>query len=233
MTYFGDDLAPLLFPPTKGDFGFHQGKILTWNQSTAEGTVEVAGVTLVNVPVLNSTEVPLLEPGHIVGLMRWKTSYFMLGRIVIPGSSEVSSFPDAQKGAGATQLGFSVSTTRTPVASAVITVPNWANQALVMAVSSATVNNPTGTPQFVYNVATISGGWGGEPYTLVANGGYGHVSSSTQYLIGVGSYDVSFGGEIPLGNLITVTSTLRAGAALAASGSNISNIHAIAMFRKV
>lgn len=225
MSFAPDDLGPLLFPPVRGDFGFHQGKVVTWNQSTGENTVLVAGATLVDVPILNGTEVPLLEPDHIVGMLRFKSSYFILGRIIIPNTPDIGALPGMLAGVGATELGFSVSASRVAKATAQFTVPDWANQASVLAVSNATVHNPTGTPEFVYNVATVSGGWGGEPFTLVSNGGYGFVGSSTQYLLGEGTED-------GLGSTITVTSTIRASNTLAASAANITNIHAIATFRK-
>lgn len=225
MSYASDDLAPLLFPPIRGDFGFHQGKVVTWNQETGQNTILMAGATLVDVPILNGTEVPLLEPDHIVGMLRWKSSYFIMGRIIIPNTPGIGALPGMLQGAGATEINFSVSTSRVAKATAVFTVPAWANQASVMAVSNATVFNTSGTPEFIYNVATISGGWGGEPFTLAPNGGYGYVGSSSQFLFGEGA-------ETGLGSTVTVTSTIRASASLSAAGSNITNIHAIAIFRK-
>lgn len=61
---------------------FHTGEIITWNSTTATNTVRVQGVILNNLPVLTSAGSVGLEPGVTVGLLKVRTQYFILGRIV-------------------------------------------------------------------------------------------------------------------------------------------------------
>lgn len=61
---------------------FHTGEIITWNSTTATNTVRVQGVVLNNLPVLTSAGSVGLEPGVTVGLLKVRTQYFILGRIV-------------------------------------------------------------------------------------------------------------------------------------------------------
>lgn len=83
--YAGDDLTPLLAPTAPADLGLHQGVIQAWDNSTGTNTITVAGATLTDVPVLNTGSVVTLQAGQVVAVLRWKTSYFVLGRITAPG----------------------------------------------------------------------------------------------------------------------------------------------------
>lgn len=80
-----------LFTRNSPDVGYHQGVIQTWNVQTGENTVSVVGSILSNLPMLNITEALVLRPGHVVGLLRFKTNYFILGRIVIPDTPDFFS----------------------------------------------------------------------------------------------------------------------------------------------
>lgn len=64
------------------EISFHQGKILSWSGSGGTNTIEVAGTPLQNLPVLTSAGLISLREGDVVGVLRYKTSYFVLGRIV-------------------------------------------------------------------------------------------------------------------------------------------------------
>lgn len=86
-----DDLTPLLLTGNTGelpDLGFHQGVVLAWNTQTGENVIRVAGSDFANLHMLNITEALVLEPGHVVGLLRFKNVYFILGRIVEPATNE-------------------------------------------------------------------------------------------------------------------------------------------------
>ncbi|MFI6759357.1 hypothetical protein ACIBF5_09475 [Micromonospora sp. NPDC050417] len=65
--------------------------IVAWNRITCANTVAVAGGTLTNLPILNSTEALLLQPGSVVSLITWQGSWAILGRLVIPGTPEAAS----------------------------------------------------------------------------------------------------------------------------------------------
>jgi hypothetical protein len=71
------------------DFGFHQGLVLEWNSNNSTNRIRVAGSDLDNLSVLTSAGSVSLEPGTIVGILRYRTSYFVLGRVVSPGSGLV------------------------------------------------------------------------------------------------------------------------------------------------
>lgn len=228
-----DDLAPLFAGQDKPDVGFHQGRVMSWNLGSSENTISMAGAVLSNVPVLNGTEPLLLKEGDVVGMLRFKTSYFVLGRIIVPGQTELGSLPGLQQGVGATETSFSLSSDSVNVASAVFQVPEWANQALVMCNAHATVNNVEATPRFVYLAATVSGGYGGEMYTDIAAGGYGNLGASTQYLMGAESYDVGLDGPVGLGSQITVAARMRSGGDTGSSVFNIASVHATVTFRRV
>lgn len=86
MSYASDDLVPLLAPPPQSGLGFRQGVILTWDQTTAENTIQVAGATLTNLSVLNTSEAQLLSPGDVVGILTAGPSWFIMGRITVPAT---------------------------------------------------------------------------------------------------------------------------------------------------
>lgn len=85
-----DDITPLFTQPSLPlpDIGFHQGIITAWNSQTGENEIAVLGTNVPNVPMLNITEALVLRPGHVVGLLRFKTNYFILGRIVVPADDQ-------------------------------------------------------------------------------------------------------------------------------------------------
>ncbi|MEU7807889.1 hypothetical protein AB0B18_15695 [Micromonospora chalcea] len=94
MSYAPDDLAPLLARPTPTGNGFRQGIIRAWNPATAENTVEVDGVLIDNLPVLNTNEALLLTPGDVVGILTTggaARSWAILGRLTIPGTPAAAS----------------------------------------------------------------------------------------------------------------------------------------------
>jgi hypothetical protein len=66
--------------PTELDF--HTGQIISWNSTTATNQVRVRGVTFSNLPVLTSAGSVGLDNGVTVGLLKVRTQYFILGRIV-------------------------------------------------------------------------------------------------------------------------------------------------------
>lgn len=71
------------------DFGYHQGQVMAWNATNNTNRIKVAGTELTNLPVLTSAGSVSLEPGVSVGILRYRTTYFVLGRVVAPGSGLV------------------------------------------------------------------------------------------------------------------------------------------------
>lgn len=74
---------------TSGDLRFHQGLVLSWNAATGANTVSIAGTPVPDVPVLTSAGLVSLAPGDPVMVLRYKSKYFIVGRIVGPNSGLV------------------------------------------------------------------------------------------------------------------------------------------------
>lgn len=64
------------------EISFHQGKILSWSGSGGTNSIEVAGAVLSNLPALTSAGLIALQEGDVVGVLRYKSTYFVLGRVV-------------------------------------------------------------------------------------------------------------------------------------------------------
>lgn len=94
MSYPTDDLAPLFAPTPTPGLALRQGVIVAWNPITAENTVNVDGVQLADLPVLNTSEAVLLAPGDVVAILasgRAAQSWAILGRLTIPGTPAAAS----------------------------------------------------------------------------------------------------------------------------------------------
>jgi hypothetical protein len=86
-----DDLVPFLTSKPAPGVGFRQGVIVAWDQDTAENTVLVGGTVMTDLPILNSTEASLLEPGDVVGVQTFGNTWAILGRFVFPGTPQAVS----------------------------------------------------------------------------------------------------------------------------------------------
>lgn len=73
---------------------FHMGQIITWDSDSNTNTVLVLGTVIPNVPVLTSANTTGLEVGASVGILKVRTRYFILGRIVDQSSGLINpQFP--------------------------------------------------------------------------------------------------------------------------------------------
>ncbi len=92
---------------------FHTGEIITWNSTTATNTVRVQGIILNNLPVLTSAGSVGLEAGVVVGLLKVRTQYFILGRVVNQNTGLVNPqfpivlYPQFENKRPADALGYS------------------------------------------------------------------------------------------------------------------------------
>lgn len=64
------------------ELSFLQGTIVTWDAISFTNQVAVAGTTLRNLPVLTSAGLVALRAGDPVAILKYKATYFILGRIV-------------------------------------------------------------------------------------------------------------------------------------------------------
>lgn len=91
-----DDLSTLFTPQGQSGSGgngvtFRQGVVVTWDQDTAENSVNVGGSLLVNLPCLNTSEASLIEAGDVVGILVAGATWAIMGRFVIPGTPEAAT----------------------------------------------------------------------------------------------------------------------------------------------
>lgn len=81
------DLVPLLTPSGDEAVGYRQGIIVTFDPATLANTVQVDGQTFTNLPILGVAEAVTLTPGSTVGIHTYRGVWYIVGRIVTPGSS--------------------------------------------------------------------------------------------------------------------------------------------------
>lgn len=157
-----DNLAPLLTPPAQPGLGFRQGLVVAFNANTGANTIEVGGATLSDVPMLNSGEAVALKAGHIVGLLTWQSSWWILGRITLPNSDQFASASVAFASGSGSGSNFALSITRQPKASGTLSVPPWVDEALVLVIASARAVNTSANNDVLYSKCQIDGEDGSE-----------------------------------------------------------------------
>lgn len=64
------------------DLEFHQGIVLEWNTDEGTNVIRALGKDLVNLPMLTSAPITAMGPGATVGLLRYKTTFFVIGTVV-------------------------------------------------------------------------------------------------------------------------------------------------------
>jgi len=90
-----DDLSPLLTPAGQSDLGFHQGEVVAWDAVAGTNIIAVSGTVVTNVSVLSTADSVLLVPGDQVGMLRFKSAWFILGRFVPAGTSRALAIAPA------------------------------------------------------------------------------------------------------------------------------------------
>jgi hypothetical protein len=220
------DNLTTLFTPAADGVRFRQGTILAWNAATGENTIDLAGGTLTDVPILNTGEAVALKAGHVVGMLGQGSSWFILGRVTPPNDPNFAGASVAFDGTTATAVNFGLSTSLTDLISSTLTVPNWADEAIVLATSSCQLTNTRAAIDFATIQTRIDGAGGSGVQTGFspfgdASGNYvGTMACSYQRLI-----------SSP-GATITVSTALNAqGAAWGVQASNRATVDAIAIFR--
>lgn len=64
------------------DIGFRSGYVITWDSVSRTNQIKIRGKVIDNVPVLTSAGIVSVAPGSTVAVLKTKTSYFIIGRIV-------------------------------------------------------------------------------------------------------------------------------------------------------
>lgn len=218
-----ETIAPLIVPPGEPDIGFRQGIVRAWDEKTGTNEIEVSGARLTNLPCLNIGEFVILQPGDVVGLLRYKTSYFILGRITPPlgPDNNRASLGDASSGASTT--GFAVPGSPGLVQQQTITIPEWADTVTIHLTVDASVRNTTANADIVYLAGYIDGAAGGEMYELVDPSRYVAMSASAIRTITNPSTTITIGARM----------RTQSGAAWSAYTGNIVNVNATAIYQRV
>lgn len=80
-----NDLVPLFAGKPAPGLGFRQGVVVTFNNTTAENEIQVGDSLFTNLSILNSSEIAVLAPGDVVGILTSGSTWGILGRITDPG----------------------------------------------------------------------------------------------------------------------------------------------------
>jgi len=188
----GQSIAELLVPTNvqassrlgiEPDLSFHQGLVKQWNQSTGENVVEVGGTELPDLPALNISDLVIISPGDAVGILKYKSTMFILGRIVLPNSDQLGNAAIAFASNSASAFNFAMTTTETTKASITLVAPTWADEALVSANVHLTAQNTTAGIDFAYISPHINSVGGHQIFTQNGAGDWQEVSSSWQRVI--------------------------------------------------
>jgi hypothetical protein len=93
-------------PDAQGPLGFHQGQVMSWDSVTGRNVISMLGTTVNDVPVLTTADSIMLNAGDTVGLLRFKSTYFLLGRIAPPGAGAALGIRSATVTARETTTSF-------------------------------------------------------------------------------------------------------------------------------
>lgn len=117
-----DSLADLIVPHWAADSGpvpglsmggagmhFGQGVVLEWNPDTGENVIDYQGEPLENLPIIGSTDILVTQPGDIVEIRSSSPaggagSYWIGGRIVVPGSEAAQRSIEFMRGVLAKEI---------------------------------------------------------------------------------------------------------------------------------
>lgn len=223
------DNLTTLFTPAADGVRFRQGTVLDWNADTGENTIDLAGGILTDVPILNTGEAVALKAGHVVGLLGQGSAWFIIGRVTPPNSADFAGASVAFGNVNLTTTNWAPTTGGTFVIdSAPIAIPDWADEALVMATVNARVVNTRTVADTVSLSPLITTTFGGGAYgsetaaTLAASNNGALTNSQSRLLTG---FD-------PTAEDVTVTVLVRTlGANWATHVSNTAILSAIAIFR--
>jgi hypothetical protein len=215
-----------LFPKPEPGVRFRQGTVLSWNSSTGENSIDVGGGTLANLPILNTGEAIALKAGHTVGLLTFNGSWFILGRITVPGDADFASASVAFASGKDFQQGFSVASGDQTQATVNLTVPSWADEAAVMAIAAVTLVNSEAGRRQVILYSKINGSSAG-------SGGMSTGIEPDSSGFGIGSITTAHAEVISSpGSTIECTCVTNLnGFTLSANGINTATMNAIAIFR--
>jgi hypothetical protein len=221
-----DNLAPL-FDPGEPAVRFRQGTITAWDAATGSNTVDVAGGTLTDVPILNTGEAIALKAGHVVCLLGQGMSWFIIGRVTPPNDPSFAGASLAFAANTAQATNFALGTTLATKVSTTLAVPAWADEAAVIVSGSAGCVNQTAAADFTSAACFIDGDSGPGIQTGHSIGPTGNANQYLQVVSAAHSRVL-----VPSGGTITCEMKIRSvNAAWSAHATNSAGISALAVFR--
>lgn len=230
-----DDITGLL--QKGGDpTAFRQGRLLTFNPVTGANTVLVQGATLTNLPLLIAGGVFNLQGddslgtgnGNVVVLMRMKSSWAILGRVLTQGDPNIISAIDILQSVNINANNQPITTSFSVYTTATATIPTWATKALVISTATfaffaaaattvtAIIESATSNPNAVVDTP--------QTQFIIPAGGMGTLTLSQA---------VPFTGLIPGTTAMTVKAAALASAGVAADTRNNVNLTTSIQFQKV
>lgn len=220
------DLTPLLAPAPAPTVGLRQGTVLSYDPSDGSNTISVAGAVLTDLPLLNIGDTTNLAVGDVVVIVRYGSSWAILGRLIVPGGAALNTTAVDFGSLGETASNFAVSTSYTTKVSGTITAPAWANRVLVHASADATVENTSASLDLLTGRIVIDGAAGGTNYASVG-------TAAGEFADRYASIACSAVREVPVtgGQVIDVEFDIQTSTAnWTADTGNIANLNATAVF---
>lgn len=99
-----DSSAPEAGPP---QFSRRRGKVLSWDPFTMHNAIEVDGVTYEDIPCLNVIDSVTMMPNDRVEIITFSGLWYVLGRIVAPGTEDAERSIKYVQGVSAYESGGS------------------------------------------------------------------------------------------------------------------------------
>jgi hypothetical protein len=192
-------LAEILAPTNAraqplSELGFHQGQVIDWNSTTGENTILLGGSEIVDVPMLNIGDTVNINAGDTVAVFRYRNAYFIIGRVIVPNTEVFATSAVSFYANSDTSTGYALTTTEEIRATVTISIPSWANRALIIANVVCTGVNSTGANDAIFAAVWIDSFNGPQTVNSVAPGLTGSATSGyyTQAVtIPGGSFDVT------------------------------------------
>lgn len=140
---------------------FSSGVVEIYASFSGENQIRLGGENgplLVNVPVLNNSV--RLSRGDVVALLKFKSSYFILGRISVPGS--VATFGGGVHAGfcNESNSGFGMSASLVEKVSDVVWGPAWAKTAFTFVTGTVQAYNGSGATDYMHVECSIDGNRG-------------------------------------------------------------------------
>lgn len=224
-----NDLAPLFFPPPSNEVGFRQGQVIAFDLSNGQNIIDVGGAQLVDVPLLNVTDSVSLAPGVIVGLLKWKSSWWIIGRVILPNSpgyGALCAFENNGEGVCITQNGIDIYPPDPPDDVARIFAQHFASGAMWLEMIPPRTQGGTGDNRIIIegntddiDGATISPGsfsaitagnasiTAEQVVNIAANGGDVNIDSANSFIVEAQDHLILTRGGSAFGTFIDVNTT--------------------------